>query len=78
MRNFNKREEFVSKLNRKVQRRLSLFRMLALAHDHLNKGLCIGTNFNCLPPDPFGRPVFAEPVMGGHMIAMGGMLAVSR
>ena len=37
----------------------------------------IGADPGGLPPDAFRRPVGAEPMVRGHMLAMGGMLTVA-
>lgn len=57
---------------------VSLFRVLALTHDHLDKGLGIGANSRGLPSDPFRGPVFTKAVMGGHMVTVCGMLMIAR
>lgn len=56
---------------------VSLFGMFALTHDDFDKGFSIGTNPCRLAPDLLRRPVIAEPVMGGHMIVVCGMLAIA-
>ena len=52
--------------------------MFALAHDHIDEDLNIGSNTCRLPPDALWCPILAEPMVCWHVIAVGRMLAVAR
>jgi len=54
-------------------RPVSLFGMAPLTHDNLNIDFGVGADACGLPADAFGCPVCFEPVVGGHVIFMGGM-----
>ena len=55
-----------------------LLRMSALSHDHIDNGFDIWVDPRGLPPDALWCPILAEAMLRGYMIAVGGMLAVTR
>jgi hypothetical protein len=57
---------------------ISLLWMSPLAHDHLNKGFYIWPDLGGAAANAFRRPICTEAMVGGHVVADGGMLAISR
>ena len=56
---------------------ISLLRVPPLAHDHIDKGFDIWADQHGLSPDALWCPVFTEPMMCGHVVTVGGVLAVA-
>ena len=57
---------------------ISLLGVFTLAHDDFDKGLNIWPDACGLLADAFWRPICTETVMRGHVIAVGGVLAITR
>lgn len=51
--------------------------MPPLAHDNLDIGFGVRADPGGLTANAFRRPVRLEAVIGGHVVTMGGMLAIA-
>jgi len=52
--------------------------MPPLTHDDLDKCFCIRADSGGLPANALWGPIRFETVVGGHVVTMGGVLAVPR
>ena len=57
---------------------VSLFRMAAVTHDHLDERLNVRADAHGLLSDTFRGPIFTEAMMCSHVISVGGVLTVAR